>query len=322
MNQINRLKLILPIILIAIISNSLNAQGIDKVMYVKPVPTVLKAQGEYVFKVGYVATANRDISVELNGGPTKIWAGTTKKVSKGQGIIEIALSPNQIPPVGTGYRLILSIKPRGGDWRTTITGRIINNLEFVKNDLRFVDDASFSLATPTVVESANVYNFDIDYNVSKEHFIQVSIWDNANWIATSKKEKVEPGKGVKKVAIPLEPLKEGTKYKFLLTFGTQEDFDNKTFAQKDISGIHVIKATKKLTLKEINEKSVQVSINKDSEILTLPGDTSYESIKIVAMNGQPLLEVANSNSINISRLPQGAYFAITSTNDYFKFVKF
>ncbi|MDV7185955.1 hypothetical protein R3X25_01575 [Lutibacter sp. TH_r2] len=322
MSKINYLKSTLSILVIVIFSCKMLAQDVDKVMFIKSVPVVMKTQSSFQFKIGYVATEDRDISVEMNGGPEKFWGSRTIKVSKGQGIKDIVLSPPNMPAVGSGYRLILSIKPRGGDWKTTIAARVINNLEFVKNDLRFVDDASFSLATPTVLESASVYNFELDYNVSKEHFVQVSIWSGKGWLATSKKIKVNPGKGSTKVAIPIEPLEEGNKYKFVLTFGTQDDFDNKTYAQKEMSGIIIVKATKKLTIKEINEKSIQISLNKESEILTLPGDPIYDSIRIIAMNGQPLLEVANSNSINISQLPQGAYFAITNTNDYYKFVKF
>ncbi|SDX29463.1 Por secretion system C-terminal sorting domain-containing protein [Lutibacter oricola] len=322
MNIFNSKKLYFIVLFIVTCSINLKAQDVDKVLFIKSVPVIMKSQGSYTFKVGYVATGNRDISVELSGGPNKYWAGTTISVNKGQGIKEIQFAPNKSPGFGAGYRLVLSIKPKGGDWRTTIAARVINNLEFVKKDIPFVDDASFSLATPTVVESADVQKFNIDYSVSKPQFIQVSIWDESKWIATSQKITVEPGKGTKKVEVPLAPLKEGDKYKFLLTFGDQEAFDKKTYAQKEISGVKVIKAVKKLTIKEVNEKSIQISLNKASKILTLPGNTTYDFIRIIAMNGQTLIEVAKSNSIDLTGLPQGAYFAITSTDDYYKFVKF
>ncbi|WP_111708306.1 hypothetical protein [Lutibacter citreus] len=322
MKQRNFLRSFFIIFFVVINSLYTNAQGLDKIMFVKSVPVVMKVQDSYVFKVGYVATANRDISIELGGGPSKYWAGKTIKVNKGQGVKEIVLSPENLPDFGAGYRLTLSIKPAGGDWRTTIAARVINNIEFVKKSVPFVDDASFSLATPTVFESSPVHNFDIEYNVSKEQFVQVSIWNESEWLATSKKVKINAGMGTKKVSISLDPLKEGDKYKFVLTFGTQEAFDNKSYAQKEISGVQITKVLKRLTIREIDEKSIQVSLNKSSDILTLPGKSSFESIRIIALNGKTLLEVNNSNKITIASLPRGAYFAITSDNDYYKFVKF
>ena len=85
--------------------------------------------------------------------------------------------------------------------------------------------------------------------------------------------------------------------------------------------MHVTKPEKKLTLKEINAKSIQLAINKESENLTLPGATSFEFIKIITMKGSIIMEVKGANSVKISELPQGAYFAITSEEDYYKFVK-
>lgn len=313
---------VLFFLIVLLIPVNLKAQGIDKVLFVKPVPVKLKSQSSYSVMVGYVATEDRLIALELSGGPNKYYANKNVQVKKGQSITEISLNPTEQPPVGKGYRLLLSIREKKGGWKTTKAATIINNLEFVDEDVRFSDNASFSPATPYSLENSNSYDFSIDCSFSTENIIQVSMWNDKNWLGSTKKISVPAGNSSEKINVAIKPPVEGKKYRLLLTFGTPEDFENKTTKSKEMTGVRVKKAAKKLTLKEINEKSIQISVNKESEILTLPGKSVYGFIKIIALNGQILLEKTQTNSIKISELNKGAYFAITNEGDYFKFVKF
>lgn len=305
-----------------LVSVHISSQIVEKVLFVKPAPVKMKIEDSYTFTVGYVAMEDRDIGIDLSGGPDKFWSGKTIKVSKGQGVLQVQLNPPTKPTEGDGYRLVLALRERGGNWKTTKVGCVISNIEFVNDNFRFAENASFSPLTPNVIESAESYNFDIDYSFSNEQFIQVSMWNGNNWLVSSQRIKMQPGSGTQPINLVYGNVLEGNTFKLMVSFGSQSDFDNKTVKSKELSGITFKKAEKKLTIKEINEKSIQISLNKESEILTLPGDSSFEFIRIIAMNGQIVLETANTNSIKISALPQGAYFAVTSKGDYYKFVKF
>lgn len=319
------MKIVLKSVFVAacllLVSIKITAQEPEKVFFVKTVPTKIQIKESYAFSVGYVVNEESDITVEVSAGPNKFWAHKAIPVKAGRGILDVKLNPAQLPTEGSGYRILLSVRARKGNWQTTRTAVDINNLEFVSEEVRIPESVSFSPLTPNQLESTNKFKFDIDYSVLKEQMIQVSIWKDKNWLGSSKKIKVAPGKGVESVVVDIDPPVEGNDYKFKLTFGEPSDFENKTTSSKERTGIYITKPAKKLTLKEINAKSIQLAINKDSEVLTLPGKSSYEFIKIIAINGQIIGEVKNTNSVNISALTKGAYFAITSEEDYYKFVK-
>lgn len=336
MNFKNLIKSTFIVIGVLLLIGKVNAQEVEKVFFAKTIPTKIEIKDSYSFTVGYVVNSNSDIAIEVSGGPNKFWVSKVFQVKAGRGILQVKLSPESKPTAGKGYRLNLSIRPRKGDWRTTRTGIMINNLEFVNEEIRVPESISFSPLTPNIVESSNVYNFEIDYNLLEEHLVQVSVWNDKDWLATSKKVAIQPGKGTQNIIVKMDPPAEGTKYKYLLTFGTQEEFKNKQTKSKEVSGIYIyksdktpagaaastsVKPEKQLTLKEINEKSVQLAVNKASEILTLPGAASFQFIKIITLKGEIILEEKETNSIKISDLTQGAYFAITSEGDYYKFVK-
>lgn len=321
MKQRYLLKLCLTLVFSFLISFSSFAQGVEKVMFLKPVPVKIQSKDTYSFTVGYIANQNRDINIELTSKSLKYFANNKIAVKKGQGIIEVDFAPPEAPIKGDDYRIMLSLRESKGGWKTTKAATIINKIEIVEGPIRFSDKVSFSPITPFSMESTDSFSFDVDYSVAKENLVQVSIWNDREWLGTSKRTLIQPGNGTQNVVVKMDAPVEGNKYRFMLTFGTKEEFASKNTKSKERSGIQITKPAKKLTLKEINAKSVQLAINKDSEILTLPGKSSYEFIKIIAMNGQILGEVNNTNSINISKLTQGAYFAITSEEDYYKFVK-
>lgn len=317
----NLIKSTFIVIGVFLLIGKVNAQEVEKVFFAKTIPTKIEIKDSYSFTVGYVVNSNSDIAVEVSGGPEKFWVSKVLQVKAGRGILQVNLSPENKPKQGKGYRLNLSIRPRKGNWKTTRTGIMINNLEFVNEEIRVPESISFSPLTPNIVESSNVYNFEIDYNLMEEHLVQVSVWNDKNWLATSKKVAIQPGKGTQNIEVKMDPPAEGIKYKFLLTYGSQDDFLSKKTTSVERNGVHVTKPSKKLTLKEINAKSIQLAINKESENLTLPGATSFEFIKIITMKGSIIMEVKGANSVKISELPQGAYFAVTSEEDYYKFVK-
>ncbi|WP_152286206.1 hypothetical protein [Flavicella marina] len=317
--KINR-KLI--IVFLIGITSSVFSQEVDKVLFLKPIPAKIQNAAYFSFSVGYVATENRDISLDLSGGPNKIWSGKTVKVKKGRGLIDISLTPQNGVVEGEKYKLILSMRESGGSWQTAMAGTSVYNLEIVKGAVTQPETAAFSLATPTVYESKENYNLNVDYTFPNPGAIQVSIWKGGQWIGTSKKIDVSAGTGTKKVQVSIPQQQPGKDYRFQLNFGSNENFKNKNTSVVNLNNIWFKKPEKKLTMKEINEKSIQISLNKDAEVLTLPGKLSYKYIRIISVQGAILKEVSQTNKIQVSNLKQGPYFVVTSDADYYKFVKF
>lgn len=293
----------------------------DKVIFVKDVPVKLKSASSYSFFVGYEVSKDSDLAMDISGGPGKFWAGKTIPIDKGKGVFQFQISPKDKPRVGKGYRVLVSIRERGGDWKTERASSIIRNVEITKNDAPILDDASFSVLTPTSLSSREVFEFDINYKASAPRLLQVALWNGQQWIAASNNTTINPGEGSVKVNLNAGQPKEGNKYRFVLYYGSGEGFPNENIVSKELSGIEITKAVKVLTLDDLNEKHITLSLNKNSNILTLPGNPSYESIKIISMDGQVVKEEKNTNSITISDLGKGAYYAITSDDDYYKFVK-
>lgn len=297
-----------------------NAQ--NKVLFVKDVPIKMKSANTYSFFLGYEVEEDSDIAMDLSGGPNKFWAGKTVPVKKGKGVFMFSFSANNLPSPGKGYRIVASVREEGGNWKTEKANSIIRNVEIVSKDEPILDDASFSLATLTSLTSRELFEFDIDYKASEPRMLQVALWNGGKWIAASKNKTVQPGQGTVKVTFSTAPPTEGNTYRYVLYYGSGAGFPNVNIVSKEISGIQITKAEKKLTLDDLKEKSITISISKTSQELTLPIQSSFEFIRIITMRGQIIKEVKNSNTIQINDLPKGRYYAITDKDDYYKFVKF
>ncbi|MBA6316118.1 hypothetical protein [Cellulophaga baltica] len=317
------IKKIASILVVLLFTVPLQAQEkIEKVLFAKPQPVKIQISDSYDFTIGYIALADGDLSIDISGGPSKYYATTKIKVKKGQGIQKLTITSTQKPAPGKGYKLVLSLRAVNGNWETTRVGQIINNIEFVKKPVPFTENASFSPLLNTLVENAAQYQFDVDYSFSKPMQVQVALWQKNNWLASSKRIAIGAGNGSKKIAINYEEPLEGKDFRLVLSFGLPEDFTTKNTITKELSGVQFLKPVEQITMSEINSKSIQISVNKSSDILTLPGSSSFDFIKIIDRNGKIILEEVNRKNITINTLPKGAYFAITSTNDYYKFVKF
>lgn len=294
----------------------------EKVIFIKEPNTTLQANTTYEFTIGYVALTDSDLSVELSGGPSKFYAGSKVKVKKGQGIKKLTITTNKKPTNGKGYKLVLSLRDVNGNWKTTRTGQVISNIEMVKQAVSFSNNVTFSPLLATNIASNPKYNVPVSYITKEPIFIQAAIWEGGKWLASSDRIKVSVGKGDKQLTINYNTPLEGKNYKYSVSFGSQEDFSNKTYVSKEISGLKITKPQKQLTIVEINDKSIQVSLNKTAKTLTLPSATAFKYIKIITLKGETVLEVKDSKSVALNNLPKGGYFAITSDNNYYKFAKF
>lgn len=294
----------------------------EKVIFIKEPNTKLQANTTYEFTIGYVALTDSDLAIDFSGGPSKFYAGTKVKVKKGQGIKKLIITTNKKPSTGKNYKLVLSLRDVNGNWQTTRTGQVINNIEIVKQAVKFSKNVTFSPLLVTSLPSTSKYNVNVSYITKEPMFIQAAIWEGGKWLASSDRIKVSPGQEEKQLTINYDRPLEGKNYKYSVSFGSQEEFNTKTYVTKEISGIKITKPEKQITIAEINDKSIQLSLNKASTILTLPSTTAFKYIKIITLKGEPVLEVENSKSIAITNLPKGGYFAITSNSNYYKFVKF
>ncbi|WP_341220733.1 hypothetical protein [Polaribacter atrinae] len=282
----------------------------------------MKSKSSYSFFVGYEVEEESDLAMDISGGPNKFWAGKTISVPKGKGVFQFTIPTSKKPSAGKGYRVLVSVREKGGDWKTEKANSIIRNVEITNKDEPIVDDATFSLATPTSLSSRDLFEFNIDYKASKERLLQVALWNGGQWIGASKNKIVQAGEGTVKVTISTGAPAEGNTYRYVLYYGSGAGFPNTNIVSKEISGIQITKAVKTLTLDDLKEKSVTLYLNKTSPELTLPGLSSYEFIRIITLQGQIIKENKNTNTIQITDLPKGGYYAITSLDDYYKFVKF
>ncbi len=293
----------------------------DKLIFAKEIPIKLKSQSSYSFLIGYEVKENSDIALDFSGGPQKFWAGKTIPVTKGKGIITFQINSKNKPKIGTDYKVIVAIRKSGGDWKTNKLALVIKNIEVTKEELRVLDDASFSPLTPVKQASKDVFSFEINYIASQERKISVAIYNQNQWIGASKNINVVKGKGTKKVQVRVKSPPEGKKYKYVLYYGSGDGFPDKNITSKEISGVTFTAPQKTLSLHELREKSIILSLNKTSNILTLPGALVYNSIQIITPNGEIIKEVKNTNSIEITDLQKGAYFVVTGKNEYYQFVK-
>jgi hypothetical protein len=308
---------------IVLFSSMIGMANHDKILFAKEVPIKLKSENSYTFIIGYDVSNDRDIAVEFSGTTSNFWIGKVEQVNKGQGVIQITLKTENKPTPKSGYRLIASIRQSGGDWKTTIASTVINNLQITNQDEAVMDDANFDPRTETLLSSRDVFDFDINYVASKVQPMSVAIWNETKWIGASEKIEVAKGSGTKKIKVNVVAPTEGKKYRFVLYYGygSGPNFPNDNLTSKEISGIEITKQVKVLTMSALTEKSIALIINRESPFITLPGDSKFETVKIIGQDGQIVKEMSATNSISIADLPQGPYFIVTSKDDYYKFVK-
>ncbi|PQJ80655.1 hypothetical protein [Polaribacter porphyrae] len=301
---------------------SLNNNAQNKVLFVKDVPVKMKSQSTYSFFIGYEVEEDSDLAMDISGGSNKFWAGKTVPVAKGKGVFQFTISTNKTPSPGKGYRVLVSVRERGGDWKTEKASSIIRNVEITSKDKVVTDDATFSLATPTSLTSREKFEFEINYKASEPRLLQVALWNGGQWIGASKNKTIQTGEGTVKVTISTGAPAVGNTYRYVLYYGSGAGFPNTNIVSKELSGIQITKAVKTLTLDDLKEKSVTIAINKNSSELTLPIQSSFEFIRIITTRGQIIKESKNTNTILINDLPKGSYYAITNTDDFYKFSKF
>ncbi|WP_271785267.1 hypothetical protein [Aquimarina algiphila] len=312
----------------------------DEIVFIKKVPIKLQSSSLYTFYVRYEATKDCDIAIDFYGGPNNFWAGKTIPVKKGKGHKKIEIYMNESPKPGNGYTISAAIRKRGGNRKTTTAATSINNIQITKRSEEIIDDASFSHLSPIIISNQETVDFKIKYKASQERKIVVTVHNNGLGIGTSETISVQKGIGTKEIQVKMSSPPKGNKYKFTLYYGSEEGFPNKYIISKTITDIRTTKRVKKvettpkppikptpkpqetINVKDSGEKSITLSLNKESNILTLPGKSSYTLIQIITSQGQLAKEAKNSNSIEVSDLPKGNYVAITSENDYYQFVKF
>ena len=129
------------------------------------------------------------------------------------------------------------------------------------------------------------------------------------------------GKGTKVLRVPLKTAISGTNFKFVLAFGSLQEFDSKQQKTKEITGIEITKEAEKISVEDLDKKSIELTINENTNVLTLLGDPKYESVKIISTKGAIIDQYFNTNKFNTKSLPKGSYFVVTDTGYYFKFNK-
>ncbi|MGJ8732453.1 MAG: hypothetical protein ACSHW4_04885, partial [Cellulophaga sp.] len=208
----------------------------EKVIFIKEPNTKLQANTTYEFTIGYVALTDSDLAIDFSGGPSKFYAGTKVKVKKGQGIKKLIITTNKKPSTGKNYKLVLSLRDVNGNWQTTRTGQVINNIEIVKQAVKFSKNVTFSPLLVTSLPSTSKYNVNVSYITKEPMFIQAAIWEGGKWLASSDRIKVSPGQEEKQLTINYDRPLEGKYYKYSVSFGSQVEVNTKSYVTKEISG--------------------------------------------------------------------------------------
>lgn len=292
----------------------------EKVFYLGKMPQKYKSSKDYSLIIGYVAMEDRDVYFELSGGPTNFKLKETVPVKKGTGKFMIKLGEEQQAPAGKGYKVTLALRERGGDETKTKSLVVINDIELVNEVVNFADNASFSNTTPNSLDYDSQFNFKIDYSFKTENQIQVSVWNGSVWVASSDKETLPAGTGIKDVKVMLPNKMEGSNFKFMLNFGTPQEFSSKTTKSEEILGVTITTPIIYST-DELSKKSTQLVVKNDISLLELPGDPIYSFIKLIDKNGKVIKEVINTNKVNIDDLFAENYYIITQSGYYFQFKK-
>ena len=184
--------------IILLITSTLTFAQKDKVSFVNKSASIENVK-PLVFEIKYEASKDRDVYLELKNPKTNKWiAGTLVKVEKGEGTISIKLNTKDPFKEGSNYQLALSIRPRGADWKETITSDVIKPFTIggtTDNSVVTKDNVHF-LNLSNEVESTKQLNFDVEYAAKedREIIIELKNFKTNKWIAGAKK-KITKGRG-------------------------------------------------------------------------------------------------------------------------------
>lgn len=310
------------LLLLVVISGSIDAQvrETDKVFFCGKMAKKYKSPTDYSLAIGYVALNDRDLYFEFSGGPNGLTVNEKIPVKSGSRKFAIKLDPELLPEAGTGYKIVLSLREKGGDEKTTKALIVINDIELVNEDFSLADNASFSSSTPNRFNSDDHIDFNIDYLFKDENQIQVSIWDGLSVIASSDIETIAAGSGIKDLKVMLPNRIEGANFRFVLNFGTANDFKYKKTKSEEILGIKFSRP-EVYSGSELSKKSVEIYVARGANLLELPGDPTYDFIKIIDKSGKVVSEVFNTDKVNITTLKPETYYVVTGSGYFFKFIK-
>jgi len=89
--------------------------------------TNLPASGTVNFSFDYLTTVNADLVVEVwNQGQWQ--ANGVTQVGAGAGVAPVAVSLNKVLTKGNGGTVKFSIRPRGGNWQSTLDGDVVSGI--------------------------------------------------------------------------------------------------------------------------------------------------------------------------------------------------
>ena len=199
----------------------------------------------------YTAGQQRDINVELKD-PNDAYVTNNKVIvgaGTGQATVNVAL-PSALA-VAQGYKLILSIRPLGGDWTTNIDTE--THLFDVVN--QSCNDA-IDINPPLSIQSADSYTVTMDYTACEARDVVLEFW-NTNWIASGT-ATVQPGTGSVDVTVNLPTTATpGTGYIWKSSIRPVGTTWTSNIATDQVNGIVVTPAT-------IEVDSVAISISSNS----------------------------------------------------------
>lgn len=113
--------------------------------------------------IAYSSDEDREISFELYS-PANQWLGLTKvTVPAGSGDTSLTLSFAEELPAGKGYRIIASLRAIDGDWRTSVDGHTISDVEITSPYVPPAPDESNLLGVNGSFELGHLNDWKIVY---------------------------------------------------------------------------------------------------------------------------------------------------------------
>ncbi|MBK1878697.1 Ig-like domain-containing protein [Pelagicoccus mobilis] len=191
------------------------------------------ASDSYFIDVQYSASTDRDVAVEMR--VDGIWKGIKQvPVPAGTGTVTVHLTfPEPLPPgVGTW---ISSIRPTGGDWRTSLDGHSFYNT-IIREDPTLVDVFDI-VSNLDALPSSERLAVDLEYKVAEPRNVRIDLWSPwtpetpAGWLAWGS-ARLEPGDGVATITMSnTTPPSAGSPYQFRTVIKADDGTEilNKTF---------------------------------------------------------------------------------------------
>ncbi|BFM10160.1 hypothetical protein R50072_03130 [Simiduia litorea] len=156
------------------------------------------------FAVDYVASASRDVVVELWKGNQYVTSSKTT-VSKGSGRALVQLSPPSALVNGEqGYVVKYNIRPVGGDWRTALDAHSQAGIA-VRTDAIIPGSQIASLTQIASLPASGTVNFSFNYLATQDADLVVEIWNQGQWQANGVTQ-VAAGADVAPVAVSLNKV--------------------------------------------------------------------------------------------------------------------